>query len=209
MDFSERGSIAHESDVTGVSIHPTGDYFVTSSKDASWSFCSFEYGNCLKRVTNSDVVAPFSSIQFHPDGLIVGIGDESSAVRMWDMKTQGLIHTFEGHTGPVTSLDFSENGYYMASTGSDGTARLWDLRKLKNLKTLELPAAGSALKFDYSGNYLAVATGHNVMVNVVKEWETLTTLTGHSKEVTGVAFSADATTIVTSGLDRGVRVWGQ
>ena len=71
------------------------------------------------------------------------MGTDDNMVRIWDMKTQSLVHSFEGHTKKVTALDFSENGYYMGSTSEDGTARLWDLRKLKNVKTLELGSSVS------------------------------------------------------------------
>ena len=45
----------------------------------------------------------------------------------------------------MRGLSFSENGYYLASAAQDGV-KLWDLRKLKNFKTLEAPpGAGAAL----------------------------------------------------------------
>ncbi len=44
--------------------------------------------------------------------------------------------TLPGHKGAVHSLSFSENGYYLATAADDGV-KLWDLRKLKNFKTLD------------------------------------------------------------------------
>jgi len=209
MAFEEKASFGHDGEVTGLSIHPTGDYFVTSSKDASWSFHSMEYGTTLKKVASDGLTTAFNDVQFHPDGLIVGVADEGNAVRMFDMKTQNLIHTFEGHTSGVESLHFSENGYYMASASKDKTVRLWDLRKLKNTKTLDLPAAAHTVKFDHSGTYLVAGTGHDVSVSVVKEWQQLTTLSGHGKDVSGVAIAPDASRIVSVGMDRAVKVWSK
>lgn len=34
------------------------------------------------------------------------------------------VAKFEGHKGPVTSLSFSENGYYLATAAGDGV-KLW------------------------------------------------------------------------------------
>lgn len=45
---------------------------------------------------------------------------------------------FPGHSGPITSIAFSENGYYLATAADDSSVKLWDLRKLKNFKTLQL-----------------------------------------------------------------------
>lgn len=44
--------------------------------------------------------------------------------------------SLEGHKGPIHSISFSENGFYLA-TAADDCVKLWDLRKLKNFKTLD------------------------------------------------------------------------
>jgi pre-mRNA-processing factor 19 len=48
------------------------------------------------------------------------------------------VANFESHVGQVSALSFSENGYYLATAAEDSCVRLWDLRKLKNFKTIEL-----------------------------------------------------------------------
>ena len=45
---------------------------------------------------------------------------------------------FPGHSGPITALSFSENGYYLATAADDAVVKLWDLRKLKNFKNITL-----------------------------------------------------------------------
>lgn len=64
-----------------------------------------------------------------------------------------------GHSGGITSISFSENGYYLATAADDACVKLWDLRKLKNFKTLQLDEGYQIrdLCFDQSGTYLAVA----------------------------------------------------
>lgn len=64
-------------------------------------------------------------------------------VRIWEAKSCKNVANFEGHTGPVVSLSFSENGYQLATASTDGI-KLWDLRKLKNFKVGQGARAGSA-----------------------------------------------------------------
>lgn len=53
--------------------------------------------------------------------------------RIWEIRQAKSAASFDGHAAPVTSLSFSENGYYLASAAAD-CVKLWDLRKLKNFK---------------------------------------------------------------------------
>jgi pre-mRNA-processing factor 19 len=193
-----------DGEVNDVCVHPTGDYACAAGKDG-WSFISLNYSAIIAKESGA-----FESACFHPDGLLLGLATQSNA-EIWDMKTQKKIHTFEGgHGGVVNTLDFSENGYLMASGCSDGTVKLWDLRKLKDLKTLSFPGKPvNSLKFDHSGVYLAAGSGNEVVVNIVKAWDTINTLSGHSKEVMAVSFNRDATTIASASMDRCVKLWGK
>lgn len=80
-------------------------------------------------------------------------------MKIWDLKEQSNVANFTGHSAPVTAISFSENGYYLATAAEDASIRLWDLRKLKNFKTIQLDDGYSIsdLCFDQSGSYLALA----------------------------------------------------
>ena len=101
---------------------------------------------------------------------------------VWDVKSQKSVAKVEGHTAAVNALSFSENGYYLATCAADGV-KLWDLRKLKNFKSIapwgegKGAAATRAVQFDFSGHYLAVGGGdarvYDVKVGV--GWCTLAT----------------------------------
>eukprot|EP00040_Diaphanoeca_grandis_P016029 m.82489 g.82489 ORF g.82489 m.82489 type:complete len:500 (+) comp25520_c2_seq1:203-1702(+) len=199
----------HTADVTGISLHPTGDYFISSSEDKHYGFSSIETGQTLAYGTDAGVTSGFNCCQFHPDGLFFGMG-HGSVVDIWDIKDQSKATTFEGHTGKVTSLAFSENGYYLATSSEDSTVKLWDLRKLKNIKTLEFESGfnASSLCFDHSGSYLAVGGNDIRVFNTTKEWSHLKTLTNHSKTVTGVAFQQHASQLYSVSMDRSLKTFG-
>jgi pre-mRNA-processing factor 19 len=153
----------HTGEVTGLSLHPTGDYIVTSSMDGSWAFTDIGGAapKTLMTVTDDSVTDGYSCLSFHPDGLLCGVGSAKGVVQIFDVRKQAAVASLPEHTDRVLSVAFSENGYYLATGGADGQAICWDLRKLQKnngcIKKLDVGASCSSVCFDYSGSYLAVA----------------------------------------------------
>lgn len=102
----------HDAELSGVDVHPVGDFVVTSSADKSWALWDIRTGGQLLRKRDpqkSD--CPLSCIRFHPDGVIVATGGVDAVLRMWDIRApSGVVVVFSGHTGKITSASFSENG---------------------------------------------------------------------------------------------------
>lgn len=210
---------AHKSAVTGLSVHATGDYLLSSSSDGQWAFSDLRSGRVLVRVSAVDKSGTSQALtcaQFHPDGLILGTGTADGEVKIWDVKERRNVANFGHGAGAnqlVTALAFSENGYYLATGGADGQVKLWDLRKLKNFKSLT-PGEDQAssyeihdIEFDQSGSYLAIA-GSDVRVYLCKQWDHLVLFNDHTAPATGVRFSENASTIISTSLDRSVKVFG-
>lgn len=199
---------SHDGPVTGLSLHPTGDYLLSTSTDQHWAFSDIRTGALLSKVSDSSGVS-LTTAQFHPDGLIFGTGTENSQVKIWDLKEQSNVANFPGHVGPVTSISFSENGYYLATAAEDACVKLWDLRKLKNFKTIQLEE-GYAIKelcFDQSGTYLAIA-GTDVRVYLCRQWQELKVFNDHTAAATGVRFGKHAHYLASTSMDRTLKLYG-
>lgn len=118
------------------------------------------------------------------------------------MKNQENVATFSAHTGKVTSLSFSENGYYLATGSEDATVRLWDLRKLSNFHTIKMDAPVKSVKFDFSGSYLGAAAGNVVNVYQNKTWTEIVKFAEQRDIVTDIGFGNDASYVATVSMDR-------
>uniref|UniRef100_A0A8D1MTE2 Pre-mRNA-processing factor 19 n=1 Tax=Sus scrofa TaxID=9823 RepID=A0A8D1MTE2_PIG len=199
---------AHESAVTGLSLHATGDYLLSSSDDQYWAFSDIQTGRVLTKVTDETSGCSLTCAQFHPDGLIFGTGTMDSQIKIWDLKERTNVANFPGHSGPITSIAFSENGYYLATAADDSSVKLWDLRKLKNFKTLQLDNnfEVKSLIFDQSGTYLALG-GTDVQIYICKQWTEILHFTEHSGVTTGVAFGHHAKFIASTGMDRSLKFY--
>ncbi|XP_063701493.1 pre-mRNA-processing factor 19 [Culicoides brevitarsis] len=199
---------SHEGPVTGLSLHPTGDYILSTSTDRHWAFSDIRTGRLLTKVPDTAEIG-LTTAQFHPDGLIFGIGTEDSQVKIWDLKEQSNVANFPGHTGPISAISFSENGYYLATAADDSCVKLWDLRKLKNFKTIQLDDGYEVkdLCFDQSGTYLAIA-GTDIRIYLCKQWQELKVFNDHTAMATGIRFGKHAQFLASTSMDRTLKLYG-
>ncbi|CAJ0628934.1 11559_t:CDS:2 [Entrophospora sp. SA101] len=185
----------HNAEVTSIALNPTKDYLVSVSEDSTWGFHDIATAQTLVKIENSDVKD--------------GTGTNDSVVRIWDIKAQQNVATMEGHTGKVKSLSFSENGYYLATSSEDNLIKIWDLRKQTNVHTLTLENTKKINKvvWDYSGQYIAVC-GSDIRIFQSKTWNELIHITENIGEITDMKFGSLAKFLITSGLDRSLRIFG-
>ncbi len=80
----------HEGPVTGLSLHATGDYVLTTSLDQHWAFSDIRAGKLVSKVTDTGAgdarSTALTCAQFHPDGLIFGTGTSDAMIKIWDLK---------------------------------------------------------------------------------------------------------------------------
>lgn len=115
-------------------------------------------------------------------------GAEQPSIRLLDLRTGGLTHTLVGHEyGFVIPVRWHPTRpYLLASGGSDGTVRLWDVRR------------GKAC--------LASLDQHNSATRENGKWLN-TANRAHDGVVNGIEFTGDGLFLVSMGHDEKMRVW--
>ena len=112
----------------------------------------------------------------------------------------------EGDEDKIVAIEFSNNGYHLATSNASGIVRAWDLRKQKVLQTLNNSEGAppcSVLAFDDSGKYLAYGGDKLVQVCVVKDGSSVTTIELKSP-VSGIAWGAE---FLATSSDKDRKVW--
>ncbi|GAB2857202.1 hypothetical protein GCM10027176_69570 [Actinoallomurus bryophytorum] len=118
--------------------------------------------------------------------------------------------TFTGHTGAVRAVAFSPDGKILATSSSDGSARLWDRATGYSVgESLYSGGSVNAIAFNPDGGHIITGSNNGSLE--------LGSARANSREaaffarngsgVYGVAFSPDGRTVVTAGADHTARLW--
>lgn len=65
-------------------------------------------------------------------------GHEDKRIRFFDLNANSCVKDIVGHTDAVTDICIDDSGYYLISTGHDGSVRSWDLRTFHCLHEITL-----------------------------------------------------------------------
>jgi len=164
--------------------------------------------------TLADPEAPWiGAVAFDPGGTRLAAASNVAEknqhrIVIWDVDRREAIKVLHGHTQNVYALEFSRDGRWLASSSTDGTARLWDATTLEQVAVLR--HGGSVYKVAFSPDGRRLATG--CADNTVRLWDIATgrevaELRGHDSYIHGLTWSADGTQLVTGSGDHTVRVW--
>ena len=71
-----------------------------------------------------------------PDGKRVITACNDGIVRIHDVASGKVVHSFKGHVADVRDFTWTPDLKYLATTGGDGTVRLWDFQSAQQLAVL-------------------------------------------------------------------------
>lgn len=103
--------------------------------------------------------------------------------------------------GPIQTLSFSENGIWLAVAGRGSTnISIWDLRKSEQIKVLQAGSEIESIRWDYTGQFLAIASRSGVAVqHYSKSSKTWSEPLRNATQAVAVEWGARAQNLVSLG----------
>lgn len=211
----------HQSEVFMCAWNPVNTHLIaTGSGDASariWQMQGLRadegmatvkllpHGTDAQDRKNKDV----TTLEWSTDGKFLATGSYDGVARVW-AQNGVLVHTLQGHSGPIFSLKWNTKGNFLLSGSYDKTTIVWNVTGgtgtiEQQFKDHEAPALDVDWKDDEI--FASCSTDKTVHICKVGSPKPLKVLVGHEDEVNAVKWSPCRKMLASCSDDCTAKVW--
>jgi WD40 repeat protein len=167
-------------------------------------------GRALVRLPVHGTQPPVGWVDISPDSRLAALATQGRPVSLWDLRNIAdprKIGAFGD--SDATRVDFSPDGKRVVVAGTDGVARVFNVRTRREMLSFRRHTAWlTGAVFSRDGNRI-LSYGFDRTARV---WDSRTggevaVLRGHTSWIKSGEFSPDGKRVVTSAIDATVRVW--
>jgi WD40 repeat protein len=135
-------------------------------------------------------------------------GSTDNTVRLWSFPEGELLHTMMDRKKPVSAVQFSKDGRWLASASYSGRAVVWTI---EGQEVVAIPASKknlSSVAFSPDGSLLATSgLGNEIWIWSLPDGEAVEALRGHDVAVGSLRFIDGGRTLVSMGYEQRIKLW--
>ncbi|KAH1016621.1 hypothetical protein HUJ04_007810 [Dendroctonus ponderosae] len=205
--FSFEVESKHSAFYTGGNIQWIEDTLYCQTASAI-NLLDVETGSVTKSIGNGSESEEVDSINtFTTDGTQFVTSHESGLLKLWSL--EGTVEKMwkSIHKGPIAKL--SLNGSRLASGGSDGRVRIWDLQHQACLLALKCQQGVVNVVENHPHEDEIFASADDGVIDCfeLSKGQLKTKYEGHFSKVTSIAFSHNKENFVSCGRDKVIILW--
>uniref|UniRef100_A0A8C5K1Y8 Transducin (beta)-like 3 n=1 Tax=Jaculus jaculus TaxID=51337 RepID=A0A8C5K1Y8_JACJA len=168
-------------------------------------------GSLLRSLEQEDQ-EDITTFDLSPDDEVLVTASRALLLAQWNWRNGSVTRLWKAiHTAPVAALAFDPTSTLLATGGCDGGIRVWDI--VRHYGTHHLRGSTGVVHLvafhpDPARLLLfSSATDGAIRVWSLQDRSCLNVLTAHYSAVTSLSFSADGSTMLSSGRDKICMVW--
>ena len=159
-DLKESASLfemhqGNEYDVTTLAFSPDGETIATGDGENQIKLWDANLGEAIKTLKGHR--EPVSCLLYDKKGRLISAGWDKE-IRIWE---GGKSKVLKGHHSEITALEISGDRLFSAS--EDGTVRIWDLARQKEVEVLKVGMNLRCLKVLGEGNLVLAGTRGKIL----------------------------------------------
>jgi WD40 repeat protein len=170
---------------------------------------NFAKTNLTKSIFESILPSTVLAIATSQDGNFFATGHQDNNIRIWDVITKQLIHTFSGHTDSVDTVTISSDCQWLLSGSRDITIKRWYIKTGQCVQTYDGHASWiNTVVFSPDGKWF-VSESYD---RTIKRWNTmkekcLHTYTEHLNLANALAIAPNSKWFLSGSRDKTIKRW--
>lgn len=193
----------HNYEIDQLSFSPDGEKLASSSWNSVhlWDVITGEH---ITTVTQ-DVDIRYK-IEFSQSADYLVYVNNESRILFWNTETRKIEKEIGKNLNSTNSIALSSDGKMLAISFRNDEIQIWDITTEKLLRTIQTTTRTYNVVFSPDSQTLA-SCGEDIYLWDVQTGKLINTLTGHSDQVSLLAFSPNGDTLASGGWDNTIILW--